>query len=501
MRTSRPRSLRPRPASPRRLPRLAVLLAAATVGLAAFAAADGKAAEQTLDDLKKEAPKVFLDTASGRLDLNYVREEITFVNYVRDRMEADVHVLITRQPTGGGGSEYTLGFIGLKSATALQNTLKFYTDRTMTPDEIRRGLVQVLKLGLAPYVARTPMARGVNLQLLGKVKATSVVDRWNLWVFNVSGRARLNGEEARKYDSYSLSGAVNRVSPGAKFRLGYYETYDRSKFDYEDTKLTSSARSRTLDGMYVVSLNGHWSAGAVFNFGFSTYSNLAFAAMVQPAVEYDIFPYSVSTRRQLRILYKLGYVYDRYLETTILGRMSDRLWNQSLSATLEMTEPWGTSSVSLEGSSYIPKTRYNRVVLSGDLNLRMLKGLALTLSARYSAVKDQISLRLSEVSLEDLLLRRAELASAYRYYLSVGFFALGGTVPARPYDGFLRGAPLAGLRTMLMDRRVGRRFRPGPGTHVLGEMKIRFSPPRPSPAPSASPSRPCSSRSAGRRTR
>ena len=56
--------------------------------------------------MKKAAPKVFLD--GTRIDMDYIRTEITFVNYVRDRKEADVHVLITQQRTGGGGREYTL---------------------------------------------------------------------------------------------------------------------------------------------------------------------------------------------------------------------------------------------------------------------------------------------------------------------------------------------------------------------------------------------------------
>jgi hypothetical protein len=41
--------------------------------------------------LKKTAPKVFL--YGSRIDIDYVRTEITFVNYVRDGKEADVYAL------------------------------------------------------------------------------------------------------------------------------------------------------------------------------------------------------------------------------------------------------------------------------------------------------------------------------------------------------------------------------------------------------------------------
>ena len=72
-------------------------------GLAPDVAAQEKAPVQAvnLDQLKEKAPKVYIDCLE--CDLDYIRTEITFVNYVRDRKEADVHILITTQDTGSGG--------------------------------------------------------------------------------------------------------------------------------------------------------------------------------------------------------------------------------------------------------------------------------------------------------------------------------------------------------------------------------------------------------------
>ena len=58
----------------------------------------------------QSALKVFIDC--DFCDIDYIREEINYVNYVRDPKEAQVHVLITSQRTGSGGREYTLSFIG-----------------------------------------------------------------------------------------------------------------------------------------------------------------------------------------------------------------------------------------------------------------------------------------------------------------------------------------------------------------------------------------------------
>jgi len=49
-----------------------------------------------------DALRVFLDCDRG-CDFDYLRQEITFVNYVRDRRDAQVHVLITRERTAAGG--------------------------------------------------------------------------------------------------------------------------------------------------------------------------------------------------------------------------------------------------------------------------------------------------------------------------------------------------------------------------------------------------------------
>jgi len=404
------------------------IMLAPVFGPSALAGEDPKNGRdgQQIDELKKAAPKVFID--GNRLDIDYIRTEITFVNYVWDRKEADVHVLITQQRTGGGGREYTIAFIGLGSYAGLNNELKFYSNRTETDDEVRKGLVQILTLGLAPYAARTPISKILSVNTNGRVRPTAVVDWWDFWVMSFSARGRFSGEQTRKYASFNANLSVNRVTPESKLRLGFSGSIDSSKFDYQDFREESSSRSKGVDGLYVRSLSGHWSAGGYVNLNYSTYSNINTGFTIAPAVEFDVFPYAEATRRQLRILYRLGFTFNRYIEETIYEKLSERLVSQSLTATLAFTEPWGSAEVSVEGSHYFHDFSFNRLRVAGSLSLRILKGLALTLDGRYAAVHDQLSLRKSEVSLDDLLLRRKELATGYNYSLSVGFSYSFGSV-------------------------------------------------------------------------
>jgi len=133
--------------------------------------------QENIEELKKKAPNIFIDC--DFCDVDYIRTEITFVNYVWDRKEAQVHILVTRLITGSGGWEYTLSFIGQKEFEGMNNTLKYYSSKDDTKDDIRKELVEVLKKGLMPYIANTPIADFVSISFKEKVKPTDVEDKWN----------------------------------------------------------------------------------------------------------------------------------------------------------------------------------------------------------------------------------------------------------------------------------------------------------------------------------
>ena len=379
-----------------------------------------------IEELKKDAPKVFIDCE--RCDIDYIRTEITFVNYVWDRKEADVHILITLQDTGGGGREYTIALIGLKEYDDLQNSLKYFSSPTETSDEIREGLVQTLKLGLGPYVARTPMAKGVALRLIQSVKPTAVEDKWNFWVFNISASSEMSGEEQRGSTDYSGNLSANRVTLASKLRMGLDIDYSKDSYDVDSKTISKISESRDFDGLYVKSLTDHWSLGGWVSASSSTYRNIDFSYSFHPALEYNVFPYSESTRRQLRILYRIGYGHYKYREETVYEKTSEHLFNESLSVTLELNEPWGTAEFSLEGSHYFHDFSKNRIETSAELRLRIYKGLSLDLEGRYSAIHDQLNLRLGDATLEEILLRQRELSSEYSFSFDVGLSYRFGSV-------------------------------------------------------------------------
>src|SRR5207253_8521311 len=99
------------------------------------------AAQDSTRSAQASALRVFLDCPDTFCDFDYYRTEITFVNWVRDRTFAQVHILVTTQPTGGG-QEYTLSFIGLERFAGAVDTLRWTSRAADTQDERRKGLAR-----------------------------------------------------------------------------------------------------------------------------------------------------------------------------------------------------------------------------------------------------------------------------------------------------------------------------------------------------------------------
>src|SRR5437764_2931023 len=113
--------------------RIACVLLLTVVEKSALAQAPNHASQGAL--------RVFLDCPVYICDFDFFRSEIASVNWVRDRQEADVQILVTTQETGSGGTEYTLTFIGLERTAGIGDTLRYAALPSEAADVTRRALV------------------------------------------------------------------------------------------------------------------------------------------------------------------------------------------------------------------------------------------------------------------------------------------------------------------------------------------------------------------------
>ncbi len=376
--------------------------------------------------VKKKMIDIYIDCE--RCDMEFIKTSIPFVNYVRERQEADVYILITTEITGSGGREFTLLFSGQNDFKGMEDTLKFITPAAESEDNIRRKMVKVLKLGLMRYVARTSVSDDINI-IFSRRRREEVIDKWKHWVFSISTRGFFNGEQSKS--SAFLNGylSIRRVTEMWKTNISLYSNYNYGRFEINDTTVISSFSITYGSNFSLVGgINEHWSwGGFVYSYS-SSYKNIKIEAGMFPAIEFNIFPYSQSTVREFRIIYGVGYNYDVYYEETIYDKMYEHLFKEYLTSTLELTQKWGSVSITLEGSHYFHDITKNRLSLYSDISLQLVRGLSFELSGGASLIHDQLSLPKRGLTPEEILLQRKQLATQYEYWGSVGFTFTFGSI-------------------------------------------------------------------------
>jgi len=360
---------------------------------------------------REDGLRIFIDCA--RCDMNYIREEIPYVNYVRDVKEAQLYILETRETTGSGGNKYTYAFVGQQDFIGFNDTL-FYSSR---PDDNRDyeriWRTQMLKMGLMPYVAKTPLYSEVVIDPTERVEQQVIEDKWDNWVFELQAEPDFEGEEALKELSLRSSVSATKITHNWKLEVDFDHRYTRTKYTFEDTLYTNYKSYQGLDLLVVKSIGEHWSAGLRATQLTSSFNNTRLGLEVLPSVEYNIFPYSKSTHRQLRFLYGVGNSYRLYSDTTIYGQIEELLWKQQLQIAYQVQEKWGSINVSLEGSNFFHDFTKNRIELSGIINIRILKGLSFRIFGGVARINDQLSLVRGEASEAEILLQLQELETSY----------------------------------------------------------------------------------------
>jgi hypothetical protein len=379
---------------------------------------------------RRDALNVFLDCASI-CDDEFIRREIAIVDYVRDRSDADVHVLITRRTTGGGGAEYTLAFIGAGPFTGIDQTLQYVAIESSTEDETRTAIADAFKRGLVRYLSETTLADRVAVEFLPAQgsEPPGARDRWNLWVFAVNGSGAVNGESSTSGISVSGSVSANRTTDRVKTTLSANATYRGDTFQLGAAdRFRSESKSFETSALVVRSLTDRWSTGVVGDVQSSTFLNYDLRTRVASGIEYNVFPYSESTRRMLTIQYTVGGNQMDYVEETIFGKMSERLLDHRLATSFSMRQPWGSGFAEVAVSQFFNDSRKFNVSALGNASLRVARGLSLTVSASATRAQDQISLPGVGATVEEILVRERQLATSYRYALMFGMTYSFGSI-------------------------------------------------------------------------
>lgn len=371
---------------------------------------------------------MFLDCR--RCDQNHFRREAPFLDYVRDRQDADVHVLVTDQRTGSG-TVFIFEFIGLRANAGSADTLRASVSDTDTQAERRDAQVRTFLFGLYPFVAQSPAARRLRVRYdAPDAPVQPQDDPWNFWVFEVSAGGFWS-KESRQQD-ISVNGGLeaDRVTEDWKFEFEASGRYSEDRFEItEDSTVIDTRRNFDIEADLVRSVGlEHWAIGASSAASASTFENQDFEFRFGLAGEFSIFPYSESTRRALTMRYTVGFSHFNYEEVTIFDRTQETRPNHDFSVRYQLVQPWGNVNVNATARSFLHDLSLHRLSIGGNINLRLVRGLNFRTFGNVARIKDQIFLSGADIPPEEILLRRRQLGTDFRIFLSIGLSYRFGSI-------------------------------------------------------------------------
>lgn len=377
----------------------------------------------TANNLRQHAINIFLDEVP-----DFIKKEIPFVNYVRDKNDAELVIIQTWQETGSGGDEITLFVEGQKRYDGIRDTIRINFYPGETEEQNRERSIRLIKIGLMKYVMDTPLVNYIDIQFTEPIEEEVSTDKWNNWVIQTRIRGFMSGQSTSNTMDVGTSLDVGRVTSEWRLNFGTFYNHSKTTYDYEGVNISNINRSNRIWSDAVKSLGDHWSVGLSADAFSSIYSNYDLQLSVQPAIEYDIFPYSESTRRIFRIYYYLRYAYHDYTDTTQFFKTEENLFSHSINTAFTTIQNWGNINLYAGWSNYLHDFSLNRLTLDTRIDLKLARGLNLNVGAGYSFIHDQVSLRKGSASVEDVLLQRHELTTSFSYFTHFGFTYTFGSI-------------------------------------------------------------------------
>ena len=367
----------------------------------------------------------------------YMREEIEWVDFVRQPQDADVQVLSASNSTGGGGREVVLRFIGVGRLQGVDTELKSITQNNDTEDTQRKQMLRTMTVGLLWYSERSGGGSALKIDVEGVsgVQSQTAVkdDPWRAWVFSVRGSGSLDYQESNKEWDWQLRTSADRVTEKWIMSFGTNLETNKEEFKLDEDEeggatIKTTRRERGTNWFVGRALGDHWSAAIQGELSSSTFGNRRLMFVAAPTLEYNVFPYSEYASRQLRIQYAAGIERAKYNELTLFGKTEETNPLHNIEATLEAVQPWGELRVNSEFSQYLHDLSKYRLEVGGELSFRIMRGLSLDLEGSASRVRDQIALPARGATDEEILLRLRELQSDYQFDFSFGLTYRFGSI-------------------------------------------------------------------------
>ncbi|MGV3711230.1 MAG: hypothetical protein ACO1Q7_20590 [Gemmatimonas sp.] len=384
-------------------------------------------------DTSGALPLVFLDCQADGCDMDFLRMELAWMNFVRDRLRAEVHVIATSRGTASGGSELSVTFERRNVPNAPIDTVLAFVPQSATDDQSRRILARAIGQGMLPIVKNSPL--GAQLSITYKALTTKksdtrgAKDPWHLWVYRVGGSGWGNGDENYKSISTSASVRASRTTNLWKIHFSVNGNYRENSYVLSDTQnLKTYQHSWNGNAGAVRSLTSRWSLGATTQLSSSVQSNQDLFMRAGPALEFNLFPYTESTRRQLIFRYTAGVRYADYTAHTIYDKLSETHPDHQMLIGTDIRQSWGNISASATFNQLLSDPSKNNLDLNGYISWRITTGLNFDVGGGYGRIRNQLNLKRGEQAQQEVLLQLRQLQTGYSYYGNIGLSFTFGSI-------------------------------------------------------------------------
>lgn len=371
--------------------------------------------------------KVFIECTRQLLcDNDYLRTELTMVDFVRDRFIADVHIQINTQFASSGSEQNTMVFKGQNNFVGQDDTLKYFNEAVISDDDKRKNMVKQVKLGLIRYILHTDAANNIvityNKPLDSDTTKKEQHDPWNYWIISVGANGFFDGDANYKSESINSYIRANRETNKTKTNIGVSYNYQHNEFKIYDDEAVIRENPQTNGYIsHIVKLNNHYGVGIFTSYASSEFSNLDAKLNFIPKIEYDVFKYTDFNNQRLVLSYGLGIQYNNYKDTTIFFKTEETLMLQDAALICSITKPWGDINIGSFYTAYLNDLNKYSLSFSGSINWNIFKGFKFAVGGSYDITRNLIQLPKRGATRDEVLLQQRQLNTAYSYFFGIGF--------------------------------------------------------------------------------
>ncbi|NIQ83992.1 MAG: hypothetical protein GTN83_03975, partial [Acidobacteria bacterium] len=106
---------------------------------------------------------------------------------------------------------------------------------------------------------------------------------------------------------------------------------------------------------------------------------------------------------------------------TVDSMLSETHPRHRLEVGASLTQPWGNVFGSVRGTQYLHDLALHRIDTFAGMSIRIVRGLEFNMFGSFSRIKDQFFLPAAGLTTEEILVRRRQRETDYRFDISVGF--------------------------------------------------------------------------------